>query len=64
MTTEPDKTLTHSLRAVAIPNSRLLKTACFNKVGWYDFEYTLKLDLWAAFLACFVTFCHAYNLVP
>lgn len=39
MTTEPDKTLTHSPRAVVVPNSRLMETTCFNKVRRYDFEY-------------------------
>lgn len=48
MATEPDKTLTPSLRAEAVPNWRLFKTTCFNKVWWCDLEYTQK----NAFVTC------------
>lgn len=34
-----------TLSALVVPNSRLLKTTCFNKIRFYGFEYTQKPDL-------------------
>lgn len=62
MATEPDKALTPSLRAEAVPNWRLFKTTCSKKVRWCDLEYTQKMHLWPAFSDCFATFCYVWVL--